>query len=272
MYKAPKSAVDNAGRTRFVQVGITGIVILIIAVWFIQTSDFFKAVQKGFSEIQSSGPETSRSKFYFDEGLEHLEKSEWEEAEKSFSESIKLDDTNAEAYHQRGRARGQLLKIMEAKLDQNRALRRDKNHVGAYRERGWINYLQSNYDEAIKDLLKSISLTENFEAYRMLGLVYTDQRQWNDAIEALSKAIKLMPHTQTTFEASMVYEMRGFCYLGAGKVDLAIEDLNAGIDIEPFSRTQLRHQVEGLREQLSKLSPDSQTYHNLEQLIDRILN
>lgn len=268
MFRSPASIPKFRVQDRIGQIIVTGIVTLIVVAWFFRTTKLPETFEETVALAQASNPKES-AKFYFDKAMEHMQMTEWEQAEKLFTEAIQIDDTNAESYHQRGRARGELLRVMEAKVDQNHAIRLDAHHAGAYRERGWISYLQGKSDEGIEDLKKSVSIKEDYEAYSALGTIYCGQQQWLPAIEAFSKTIELLPDGITIVESSIYYEMRGWAYLSAGQIEPGIDDMDRA-SFNPFARKRINRFLPGFHEERDKLSPDSPLYRKIDKLIKRL--
>lgn len=268
MFRSPASFPKFRIRDRIGQIIVTSIVALIIISWFFRTTKLPETFEETVALAQASNPKES-ARFYFDKAMEHMQMSEWEQAEKMFTEAIQIDDSNAEAYHQRGIARGQLLKIMEAKLDQNHAIRLDTHHAGAYRERGWISYLQGKSDEGIEDLKKSTSIKEDYEAFAALGTIYCNQQQWLLAIEALSKTIELLPDGMTIVESSIYYEVRGLAYLSTGQIEPGIDDMDKA-SFDPFARRRISKRLSDFYEDRDRLSPDSPLYKKIDKLIKRL--
>jgi serine/threonine protein kinase/tetratricopeptide (TPR) repeat protein len=84
-----------------------------------------------------------------------------------------------------------------AERDFTQALSRDKTPLLQYvalANRGVMNYRRRHLDEAIRDLKDAIKVNPaGLEAYINLSQAYQDLQQWNDAIQALDKAVEQAP-------------------------------------------------------------------------------
>lgn len=97
----------------------------------------------------------------------------------------------------------------------------------AYYHRGIAYSDERQYDMAIEDYATAIALKPNyFEAYINRGFAYSSQGQYDRAIEDYTAAISLRPD----FRA---YNNRGDAYISKGLFDMAIKDLNQAIRINP---------------------------------------
>ncbi|MCB9977031.1 MAG: methyltransferase domain-containing protein [Rhodospirillales bacterium] len=95
--------------------------------------------------------------------------------------------------------------------------------------KGWDSYKNGRYDEAEGYFRKSISLSENPEAYYGLGVLYKLKGMTGDAIACLNKSISLNPYF------SLSYGVLGDIYLGLGSGLQAIEQFAQGIAADPAS-------------------------------------
>jgi tetratricopeptide (TPR) repeat protein len=131
----------------------------------------------------------------FRKGKVALEKRQYQEAVTQFSEAIRLDSTNPEAFYYRGKARsyigGQEAKVM---ADFTEAVRLNPKYADAFRERGW-NCRQSIGDaRALQDLDKAIELApKDANAFWMRGYVSYELKQYRKAKDDCQTAIKLNP-------------------------------------------------------------------------------
>lgn len=98
----------------------------------------------------------------------------------------------------------------------------------AYSNRGDFKRLNNDFDGAIKDFKKSISIKPTFvEAYNNLAIAYYYQNNYDSAVVYFSRAIKINP------DFAFAYNNRGGIYLNQGKSDLAFSDFNRAIKLMP---------------------------------------
>jgi tetratricopeptide (TPR) repeat protein len=88
----------------------------------------------------------------FNQGVEFLNKNDYQNATDSFSEAIAADDGFAEAYYLRGVCRYQLKGLDGALLDLSDAIRLKEDLIEARGLRGLIRYESDQYDQALEDL------------------------------------------------------------------------------------------------------------------------
>jgi tetratricopeptide (TPR) repeat protein len=137
---------------------------------------------------------------HFERGKNFLAKGERINAIAAFTEAIKLNSNDAEAYFYRGRAKRN---SEEAIVDFTAAINLNPNHADAYYYRGLAYYGQINiysnskrkYEEAITDFTAAINLNPNYAAaYHHRGLAYYFTDRTHFAIRDLETALRLDPH------------------------------------------------------------------------------
>jgi Flp pilus assembly protein TadD len=113
-------------------------------------------------------------------------------------------------------------------------------------EKAHKNWLDKNYDEAIRCATESIRLKPDFaEAYNRRGVAIHDQGNINVAIRDYNEAIRLKPDFATA------YNNRGTGYTDKGDFDSAIHDLMQSIELRisephlPFNNLGVIHQKKG---------------------------
>ncbi|HZY37748.1 MAG TPA: hypothetical protein VFE53_13915 [Mucilaginibacter sp.] len=85
----------------------------------------------------------------------------------------------------------------------------------------------TGYHEYLKLTQESKELIASADKYYQAGLYLTDHQKHNEAIEAYSKAIALIP---TFFEA---IDNRAFCKMDMGRWEDAIEDFKSSLIVKP---------------------------------------
>ncbi|MDR2383239.1 MAG: tetratricopeptide repeat protein [Prevotellaceae bacterium] len=92
---------------------------------------------------------------------------------------------------------------------------------------GIVYSAEGEYDKAIEAYNKSIKLKPNVNAYFDLGIAYNVKGEYDKAIEAYNKAIKLNPNFATE------YNNLGDVYKNKGEYDKAIEAYNKAFELKP---------------------------------------
>ena len=86
----------------------------------------------------------------------------------------------------------------------------------AYLNLGVIDFMQDNYDQALKNYQAAIQINSDYaEAYFNMGAVYYKQGVLRKAEDAFTKAIQLQP------DYGRAHYSLGFVYLDQKKYDLA---------------------------------------------------
>ena len=97
-----------------------------------------------------------------------------------------------------------------------------------YYAQGIAYYRKGNFDQAIADYSKAISLDPNYAyAYYGRGLIYGKQGNFTQALSDYMKAIKLKPNY------APAYDSRGNIYCKQGSFKQAIFDYTKAIELNP---------------------------------------
>jgi tetratricopeptide (TPR) repeat protein len=86
---------------------------------------------------------------------------------RDFTDDIRRNPKDSEAYRRRGNAEYEKEDFDQAMADFNRAIELDpKNHF-AYWNRAWVHSDKEEYDAAMKDMQKAIELQPHERAYQL---------------------------------------------------------------------------------------------------------
>ncbi|HEX2906693.1 MAG TPA: tetratricopeptide repeat protein [Phototrophicaceae bacterium] len=142
-----------------------------------------------------------------------------EAASYAYSEVIKRQPTNSEAYLHRGFCEFRLADYEAALRDYQFAIKLDPQSALAFTFRGTVYFAQENYVEAWLDFHHAVILDPTFaEGFKFLGDYYDQQQDFDKALEAYSKAIELNP------EYSEAYRKRAMINARLGLSDQALSD------------------------------------------------
>ena len=193
---------------------------------------------------------------YFKQGNILLEQKSYKQAVQYFDDSIRLDTEFADGYLWRSVAYLQLKFNAQALKDFNQSVELNSGEPTiVYCKRGEIYLLQKQFDLAIADFSKSISLDSKYaEAYEKRGLTYLvkggntqaeqdftrardefyergqslyGQKQYYLSVEIFSKALNLDPNY------AWAYISRGASYHNVKEYEKAIADYNKALDLDP---------------------------------------
>ena len=158
-----------------------------------------------------------------------LEEFEAQQAIDKYSQTIKRDPNDANAYYDRGNAYFDNNEYDKAIADYTEAIRLDPKYGDYYTERGdAYQYGKKNYDKAIADYTEAIQLNpENLYAYNNRGSAYCERKDYGRAIADHTKAIELDPNN------AIFYNSRCWTYGNKREYDKAIADCNQAIQLDP---------------------------------------
>lgn len=165
-------------------------------------------------------------KFYYERGIDRLEKMQYDKAIEDFTQAIQLDPKNGNAHHLRGFAFYKKMEYDKAIENYSQAIRIDSKDANSYNFRGIAYYHKNEYDKAIEDYGQAIRL-KYVRAYYNRGIAFTKTKQYDRAIEDYGQAIKIDPKNANAFIN------RGFAHLNKKRYDNAIEDYVQAISINP---------------------------------------
>jgi tetratricopeptide (TPR) repeat protein len=168
-------------------------------------------------------------------------KAVYDKAIADFSQAIRLDPDNKNAWRERGRGYADKGDYDKAIADCNQAIRLDPEGALAYNSRGLAYYHKKDYDRAMADYNQAIRLDpEDAAAYSNRGLAYIDKKDYDRAIADCSQAIRLDP------EGALAYNNRGVAYKDKGDYVRARADYEQALRIDP-DLSYARENLEWLR-------------------------
>ncbi len=157
----------------------------------------------------------------------------------------------------------------------DRELNRQK--VAATVEEGIALYKAGNLVEAEHQLLEAIRLNpQTAEAYKYIGAVYIQKEQFEDAIESLRYADKLLD----TPDARIWHDL-GVAFQGLHDSDHALEAFEKAVEINPSPKyldalttaaitSEDRFLARDAWKQLKQINPDNQKLAELEDMINEL--
>ena len=177
-------------------------------------------------------------------GRLHWDKKQWHEAAAAFSEAIRLDPANAEAYHRRAGCWVNTKRVVDSLPDFDAAVRLDPKNPEVVKNRGIARLNLLRFDDAIADLKHALDLgPSDPQPYRaVLCQVYAQRavqagegKKWVEAVADLDEAIKLEPANAGYFDrrGSLKFNQRQF----AG----AVADFTEAIRLDPTQPAHYLH-------------------------------
>lgn len=178
---------------------------------------------------------------YFEQGLSLMEAGDFEGAVAMFDSAIKLGLGDiAEIYVCRGEALAYLGQWQAAEDSINEALRLQPYMATAYNERGNVRRFQRDYENAIADYSSAIHIEPTYhEAYYNRALAYEEKNRFAEAEADLTRTLRLNPHI------SQAYEVRGRVRASQHKFDQAIEDLTRYLQVGAGRKYDNHSEIQG---------------------------
>ncbi|NES67722.1 MAG: serine protease, partial [Okeania sp. SIO2D1] len=128
---------------------------------------------------------------YFNQGFEHYDRGEYEQAIADYNQAIRLNPKFALAYYNRGVAYDLLGEYENALADYDASIRLNYTSLWLpYTARAGIYKKQGEYKKAIADYNQAIQINSQYTiAYFNRGNVYSDQGEYEKAIADYNQAI-----------------------------------------------------------------------------------
>jgi len=146
----------------------------------------------------------NRGNIYFD-------RQDFERAIQDYNACLAIDSAMQKAIENRGSAYGALGKYDLALTDLNKALELNPKSVNGYANRGVFYQNTSQYDKAIADFYKQMEVNhkESADLLNSIGISHLRQKQYDKALEVLTKAISLKEIGTFYMNRSIVYSQLG---------------------------------------------------------------
>jgi tetratricopeptide (TPR) repeat protein len=177
-------------------------------------ADNFDLAIKDFDQALKLDPKYTIA--YARRGWSHHRSKDYQSSIRDFTEAIKLDPTLAEAFHRRGLSRTALKEYKLAIEDFSAAIK--LNYTLSYSTRGQCYVDTGQYDQAIKDLVKALSIEDDWLDRDYLGVAYFEKKKYDQAIAEFSRAIEMAP------DKAFLYDDRARAYVKIGNPRLASID------------------------------------------------
>ncbi|MDX1919167.1 MAG: tetratricopeptide repeat protein [Candidatus Caenarcaniphilales bacterium] len=161
----------------------------------------------------------SQSANILDEGHKHYDEGKYKESLEKYSQAVKEDPKNAEAYFYKGLAEEKTDDYKGALVDYDKAIELKPKEADYYNNRAVIKGLTDNFKGAVDDLDEAIKLNDKEPEYYMnRGINKSGLNQLAQATEDLDKAIELKA------DYADAYFNRGVLYGKIEALDKAMED------------------------------------------------
>ena len=177
---------------------------------------------------QAEAEARARSSSLVSQGKTDSNNGDYDRAIAAFSEAIRLDPKNVNAFGNRGIAYAKKGNNDRAIADYNDVIRLSPNYANAFLNRGIAYGKKGDNDRAIADFMEAIRLDpKNANAFFDRGIAYGKKGDHDRAIADYNEAIRLNPNY------ALAFNNRGFSYFKKGDNRRAIADYNEVIRLDP---------------------------------------
>ena len=177
---------------------------------------------------QAEAEARARSSSLVSQGKTDSNNGDYDRAIAAFSEAIRLDPKNVNAFGNRGIAYAKKGDNDRAIADYNDVIRLSPNYANAFLNRGIAYGKKGDNDRAIADFTEAIRLDpKNANVFFDRGIAYGKKGDNDRAIADYNEAIRLNPNY------ALAFNNRGFSYFKKGDNRRAIADYDEVIRLDP---------------------------------------
>jgi tetratricopeptide (TPR) repeat protein len=165
--------------------------------------------------VRKAFPDSAR--VYFSEGVIHFQFKEYQQAEAAFTESLMRDNSNGEAYINRGTVRYYLNKLDSAQSDLEQGLLSHSEEGNAWNTLAMVASAKGNNAKGLDLINKAIDISPN-EAYFLnnRGYVYLQLDSLEKAVKDIDASLLRDPQN------AWAYRNKGIYYYKAGNFEEAL--------------------------------------------------
>lgn len=201
--------------------------------WAAAIQEYSKAVlwdpgnEEGLNKLNEAQQKqrTVESEAHYKEGLSFVQQKRWIDATLSFQEALKLNPQHAQAAQDLKNAEMEMLAQQTALTGSN------QNGVPRAYNKGVLNYINGNFDEALKEW----------------GYVLQNFPEWPNIQEYMAKAkskkleqqLKAQELTMSEEKDPEMLSQQAYAFFAAGNVDQAIATWKRVLEIEPANKDAL---------------------------------
>ncbi len=182
----------------------------------------------------SSWAATTNSPSCYEQGVNSVNRREWDKAIKEFSEAIDLNPTNGLAFDYRGCAYFMKGDFDRAISDCEQAIRINSTDVDAAFNLASVYRAKGEFDKSIRSWDEYMRLNPtNHVAYKNRASAYNATGRYDEAIKDWNEGLRLNPNDSTALA------MRGIAYFKTSQFDKADRDAIEAVRLSPTNGAAL---------------------------------
>jgi tetratricopeptide (TPR) repeat protein len=175
----------------------------------------------------------SEARAWYERGISHYQKQDWENAVSDFSEAVRLDPQDAMACFYRGVARIARGDMDTAISDFDQVVLLQPTNSEAIFYRGAARRSKGDPDNAILDFTECLRLNpKHAEAHKNRAICHASKGEFQKAIDDWSAGLELRPDDGPP---GLALSNRGWDYFMTGQFDKAVKDYTEAIRVNSQS-------------------------------------
>ena len=178
------------------------------------------------------------------QGKTLFDQNQFDRAAEKFTEALRIDPNNAEAYDERGSCRFNSGEFKTSLADFGKAIDLDPKKAEFCKHRAMSFTSLRQFDPAIADMEQALKLNPSKPlSYReAIAIIYSNRaaersnaKRFAEAAEDVTQAIKHFP------QGNVFYHQRGSCYFNMNEYEKALVDFTEAIKREPMKASHYLH-------------------------------
>ena len=150
-----------------------------------------------------------------------------------YEQIIQIDPQSSEAYNNIGELYGSLNQLGKAMPYFLKAIELNPMMGVYYSNLALVFQCQGNVEEAIANYTKSIALQPSWSAYNNRATLYNYRDEYPQAVADCTAALKMKQLPGEICTKAHLFATRAKAYIGMGEYRKALNDLNAGMALNP---------------------------------------
>jgi len=205
---------------------------IILPICFIVVSTLLRLIPSCLAEDASKPNIPENEVFYFKMGTKHIQSRAFDLAVKDYTECVRINPTNIEAYAARGYCYIALHDWDKAIGDFTQQIQSQPTNALAFLNRGNAYRANGEFEKALPDFNECLRLDpKNYNAYGSRATIYNYKQEYDKVIKDLNQAIHLYSEREVALDT--IYVMRGLAHQHRKEFASAVEDFHKAIQINP---------------------------------------